>query len=36
MGRADQTAKIKGMFVRPEQVAEIARRHADSVGSAWS
>ncbi|HSX72899.1 MAG TPA: AMP-binding protein, partial [Shinella sp.] len=28
MGRADQTAKIKGMFVRPEQVAEIARRHA--------
>jgi phenylacetate-CoA ligase len=27
MGRADQTAKIKGMFVRPEQVAEIARRH---------
>jgi phenylacetate-CoA ligase len=29
MGRADQTAKIKGMFVRPEQVAEIARRHAE-------
>ena len=29
LGRADQTAKIKGMFVRPEQVAEIARRHAD-------
>ena len=27
MGRADQTAKIKGMFVRPEQVADIARRH---------
>jgi phenylacetate-CoA ligase len=27
LGRADQTAKIKGMFVRPEQVAEIARRH---------
>jgi phenylacetate-CoA ligase len=26
-GRADQTAKVKGMFVRPEQVAEIARRH---------
>ena len=24
MGRADQTTKIKGMFVRPEQVAEIA------------
>ena len=29
MGRADQTAKIKGMFVRPEQVAEIARRHVE-------
>ena len=27
MGRADQTAKVKGMFVRPEQVAEIAKRH---------
>ena len=26
MGRADQTTKIKGMFVRPEQVAELARR----------
>lgn len=26
-GRADQTAKVKGMFVRPEQVAEIASRH---------
>lgn len=29
MGRADQAAKVKGMFVRPEQVAEIARRHPD-------
>jgi phenylacetate-CoA ligase len=27
MGRADQTAKIKGMFVRPEQIAEIGKRH---------
>jgi len=27
MGRADQTTKVKGMFVRPEQVAEIAKRH---------
>ena len=27
MGRADQTTKIKGMFVRPEQIAEIGRRH---------
>src|SRR6201996_9343200 len=29
MGRADQTTKIKGMFVRPEQVAEIGRRHGE-------
>jgi phenylacetate-CoA ligase len=27
MGRADQTAKVRGMFVRPEQIAEIGRRH---------
>jgi phenylacetate-CoA ligase len=27
MGRADQTTKIKGMFVRPEQIAEIGKRH---------
>ncbi len=27
MGRADQTTKIKGMFVRPDQIAEIGRRH---------
>jgi phenylacetate-CoA ligase len=26
MGRADQTTKIKGMFVHPSQVAEITRR----------
>jgi len=26
MGRADQAAKVKGMFVRPEQVADLARR----------
>ena len=26
MGRADQTTKIKGMFVHPSQVADIARR----------
>jgi len=26
MGRADQTTKVKGMFVHPSQVAEIARR----------
>jgi phenylacetate-CoA ligase len=29
MGRADQTTKVKGMFVRPEQVAEIAKRHPE-------
>jgi phenylacetate-CoA ligase len=29
MGRADQTTKVKGMFVRPEQVADIGRRHAE-------
>ena len=23
MGRADQTTKVKGMFVRPEQIAEV-------------
>ena len=28
MGRADQTTKVKGMFVHPEQVAEVAKRHA--------
>ena len=27
LGRADQTAKVRGMFVHPAQVAEIARRH---------
>ena len=29
MGRADQTTKVKGMFVRPEQIAEIGRRHLE-------
>ncbi|WP_347485258.1 AMP-binding protein [Vandammella animalimorsus] len=27
MGRADQTTKVRGMFVHPAQVAEIARRY---------
>ncbi|MBX2831823.1 MAG: AMP-binding protein [Rhodospirillales bacterium] len=27
MGRADQTTKVKGMFVHPQQVAEIVKRH---------
>jgi phenylacetate-CoA ligase len=29
MGRADQTTKVKGMFVRPEQVATVAHRHPE-------
>ncbi len=29
MGRADQTTKVKGMFVHPQQVAEVARRHPE-------
>jgi phenylacetate-coenzyme A ligase PaaK-like adenylate-forming protein len=28
MGRADQTAKVKGMFVHPGQVAEVGKRHS--------
>ncbi|MFZ9416432.1 MAG: phenylacetate--CoA ligase family protein [Alphaproteobacteria bacterium] len=28
MGRADQTTKVRGLFVHPSQVAEVARRHA--------
>jgi phenylacetate-CoA ligase len=31
MGRADQTTKIKGMFVRPEQVAALVARHEEVV-----
>ncbi len=29
MGRADQTTKVKGMFVHPQQVADILRRHPE-------
>ena len=29
MGRADQTTKIKGMFVHPEQIADINKRHPE-------
>ncbi len=28
-GRADQSTKVKGMFVRPEQVADLVARHDD-------
>jgi phenylacetate-CoA ligase len=31
MGRADQTTKVKGMFVHPSQVADVARRHREIV-----
>jgi phenylacetate-CoA ligase len=31
MGRADQTTKVRGMFVHPGQVAEIARRFPEIV-----
>ena len=27
MGRADQTTKVRGMFVHPHQVAEVVKRH---------
>jgi phenylacetate-CoA ligase len=29
LGRADQTTKVRGMFVHPGQIAEIARRHPE-------
>src|SRR3546814_308483 len=29
MGRADQTTKVRGMFVHPEQVARVAKRHPE-------
>jgi len=29
MGRADQTTKVKGMFVRPEQVASVVKKHPE-------
>jgi phenylacetate-CoA ligase len=31
MGRADQTAKVRGMFVHPSQVAEVLARHAEAL-----
>ena len=31
MGRADQTTKVRGMFVTPKQVNEIVRRHPEIV-----
>jgi len=29
MGRADQTTKVKGMFVHPQQIADIVKRHPE-------
>ncbi|MEQ1649488.1 MAG: AMP-binding protein [Hyphomicrobiaceae bacterium] len=29
LGRADQTTKVKGMFVHPEQIAALAKRHVE-------
>ena len=29
LGRADQTTKVRGMFVTPRQVADIVRRHPE-------
>ena len=31
MGRADQTTKVRGMFVHPAQIAEIARRFPEVI-----
>lgn len=36
LGRADQATKVRGMFVRPEQIAELARRFPGSAGSGSS
>ncbi len=33
LGRADQTTKVRGMFVHPEQVAEVVKRHGE-IGKA--
>ena len=29
LGRADQTAKVRGMFVHPGQIAEVLKRHPE-------
>jgi len=31
LGRADQTTKVRGMFVHPEQIADILRRHKSII-----
>ncbi len=32
LGRADQTTKVRGMFVHPAQIAEVARRFDSAIG----
>jgi phenylacetate-CoA ligase len=31
MGRADQTAKVRGMFIHPEQVDKLVKRHPEVI-----
>jgi phenylacetate-CoA ligase len=31
MGRADQAAKVRGLFVQPAQIAELAKRHKEII-----
>lgn len=31
LGRADQTTKVKGMFVHPSQIAEVQKRHPEII-----
>jgi len=31
MGRADQTAKVRGMFIHPEQIDKIVKRHDEII-----
>ena len=31
MGRADQTAKVRGMFIHPEQVDKVVKRHPEII-----
>ena len=33
MGRADQSTKVRGMFVHPSQIAEIVRRHKEIIAA---
>ena len=36
LGRADQTTKVKGMFVHAGQIAEVLKRHPDACAAGWS